>query len=285
MSFCSLLLVAAAVLSQPTTPAPEPLTVMSYNLRFGSADDGPDRWELRRDSLVGLIKRHDPMVLGTQECLDFQAQYIADQLPEYTWFGLGREADGTGEMTAILFKKSRLLPLESGHLWLSETPDVPGSISWDSSLTRIASWVKFYDRVNQRSFYFYNTHFDHRGAVARLESARRLEERIRTQHDGEPVVLTGDFNAAGGTSEPWKALTAGPLKDTWDTAEETRGVAMTWNGFRPPVAGEERRIDWILATPEVRILSCEIDAYSENGRFPSDHMPVIAQISLAARDQ
>lgn len=285
MSLCSLLLVAAAVVGQPATPEPQPLTVMSYNLRYGSANDGPDRWELRRDMLVDLIKRHDPTVLGTQECLDFQAQYIAEKLPEYTWFGLGREADGTGEMTAILFKKSRLLPLESGHLWLSETPDVPGSISWDSSLTRIASWIKFYDRVNQRSFYFYNTHFDHRGAVARLESARRLETRIREEHDGEPVILTGDFNAVAGTSEPWKALTAGVLKDTWDTAEATRGTANTWNGFAIPEAGKERRIDWIVATPEVRILSCEIDAHEENGRYPSDHMPVIAQILLADSGQ
>lgn len=280
MYVSTLLIALASLAAAPETAPADALTIMSYNVRFGTADDGPDAWDLRKDFLVETVRKHAPTILGTQECLDFQAGYLVEQLSGYGWIGLGREEDGGGEMTAVLYQKSRLLPLESGHFWLSETPDVPASKSWDSSLPRIATWVKFFDRTTQRPFYYYNTHFDHRGAVARLESARLLQSRIATLHPKVPVVLTGDFNTHGGDTEPWKALTIGTLVDLWDVAKERKGVANTWNGFAIPDPTQARRIDWILATQGVAALSCEIDAVEREGRFPSDHMPVIAKILL-----
>lgn len=277
-----LLIALSALAAPPETPPTETLTVMSYNVRFGTADDGPDAWGLRKDFLVETVAKHAPTILGTQECLDFQATYLAEKLTGYGWIGLGREEDGGGEMTAVLYQKSRLLPLESGHFWLSETPAVPASKSWDSSLPRIATWVKFFDRTTRRSFYYYNTHFDHRGATARLESARLLQSRIATLHADVPVLLTGDFNTNGGDTEPWEDLTSGTLVDLWDTAKERKGVPNTWNGFAIPDPAQARRIDWIMATEGVVALSCEIDAVEKDGRFPSDHMPVIAKILLPA---
>lgn len=278
MSLTVLALIAASF-AAAAEATPIPLTVMSYNLRYGTADDGPDAWDLRKDKLVALVRDHAPDILGAQECLDFQALYLAEQLDGYGWIGQGRQADGTGEMTAVLYRKERLLPLESGHFWLSETPDVPGSKSWDSSLPRIATWVKFYDRVNGGTFFSYNTHFDHKGEVARLESAKMLEARIRTLHPKAFVVLTGDFNAVAESSAPWKALSAGGLLDAWVKADTTQGEANTWNGFAIPAPENARRIDWIFVTPGAHILSCSIDGRHEAGRFPSDHMPVIAQIA------
>lgn len=275
MSVVTLAMILAVLHGAPEV---EPLEVMSYNVRYGSADDGPDAWDHRKDQLVALIRDHDPDVIGTQECLDFQAAYVAAELPAYAWLGQGRQEDGTGEMTAILYKKSELIPLESGHLWLSETPDLPGSKSWDSSLPRIASWVKFYRRASGQVFYFYNTHFDHKGAIARVESARLLAARIQERHREDFVVLTGDFNAPGGASDPWKALTEFGLVDTWDSADERLGEANTWNGFKAPEPGQARRIDWILTTPGAHVERCEIDDRHASGRFPSDHMPVIARI-------
>lgn len=270
------LVVASTIHAAPDDSAP--LTVMSYNVRHGSADDGPDAWKHRREHLANLIQDHAPDVIGTQECLDFQAAYLVEQLPQYAWIGLGRQADGTGEMTAILYQPARLLPLETGHLWLSETPDRPGSKSWDSSLPRIASWVKFHDRTTGRAFFLYNTHFDHRGEIARLESARLLEARIGERHPDDLVVVTGDFNAQAETSAPWKALTAGGLRDTWTAADETRGEPNTWNGFEMPEPGQARRIDWILVSKGAHVPACEIDGRHRDGRFPSDHMPVIAWV-------
>lgn len=277
MFIAALIMTLGATTTALAAETPEVLTVMSYNVRYGTADDGPDAWDLRRDLLVRTIAKHAPAILGTQECLDFQADYLVEHLPGYAWIGLGREADGGGEMTAVLYNKARLLPIESGHFWLSETPELPGSKSWDSSLPRIATWVKFFDRASARGFYYYNTHFDHRGEVARAESARMLLGPVKRH---EPAILTGDFNAAGGSTEPWKVLTEGGLIDLWDQAGEQRGVANTWNGFAAPVPTQARRIDWILATPGVSALSCEIDAFCEGERFPSDHMPVIARIVL-----
>jgi endonuclease/exonuclease/phosphatase family metal-dependent hydrolase len=276
----SLLVALSALAASPETPPSEVLTIMSYNLRTGTADDGLDAWDLRKDFLVETVTKHNPTILGTQECLDFQADYLAEKLDGYGRIGLGRDADGGGEMMAVLYQKSRLLPLESGHFWLSETPEIPASKSWDSNFPRIATWVKFFDRTTQRHFYFYNTHFDHRGVVARQESARLLQNRIATLHSDVPVVLTGDFNAKGGDSEPWTTLTSGNLMDLWDAAKEQKGVPNTSNGFKIPDPERARRIDWILATKEVIALSCEIDAVHREGRFPSDHMPVIARIAL-----
>ena len=282
MMLVTLFIALGTALAAPETAPTEPLTVMSFNVRYGTANDGPDAWELRKDFLVETIAKHAPAILGTQECLDFQAEYMATHLPGYAWIGLGREEDGGGEMTAILYQKVLLLPLETGHFWLSDSPGTPGSKSWDSSLPRIATWVKFHHRPTGRQFYYYNTHLDHRGAQARLESARLIAARMASLHLGEPVILTGDFNAAGGSSEPWKALIDGGLTDLWESAQERKGEANTWNGFNIPAPAEHRRIDWIFATPGVTALTCEIDAIQKDGRFPSDHMPVIARILLPA---
>jgi len=279
----SLFIALATALAAPEAQPPAPLTVMSYNVRYGTAEDGPDAWDLRKDLLVKTVAKHAPAILGTQECLDFQAEYLATHLPGYAWIGLGREEDGGGEMTAVIYQKSLLLPVETGHFWLSETPDVPGSKSWDSSLPRIATWVKFYHRVARQQFYYYNTHLDHRGAQARLESARLIATRIPSLHPGEAALLTGDFNASGGDSDPWRTLINGGLVDLWDAAAERRGVPNTWNGFESPAPAPGRRIDWIFATPGVQAPSCEIDASEEGGHFPSDHMPVIARILLPAK--
>lgn len=284
MFFAALVLALGAVTTPADTVPATPLTVMTFNVRYGTADDGPDAWDLRKDLLVQTVAKHAPAILGTQECLDFQASYIADHLPGYAWIGLGREVDGGGEMTAVIYQKALLLPVESGHFWLSETPDVPGSKSWDSSLPRIATWVKFFDRAGGRYFYYYNTHLDHRGEVARVESARLLLGRIVNPANPLPTILTGDFNASGGSAEPWKVLTTGGLTDLWDHTAEKIGLANTWNGFETPDPAQARRIDWILATPGVSALTCEIDATQEQGRFPSDHMPVIARIMLPPKN-
>ena len=277
----SVTLLTLAFAALASAPAPgTPLTIMSYNVRYGTADDGPDAWEHRHTRLAELIRYHDPDVLGVQECLDFQADFIVTALPDRAWIGLGREADGTGEMTAIVYRKSRMLPLESGHFWLSETPGTPGSKSWDSSLPRIATWARFYDRANAREIVLYNTHLDHRGEAARRESARLLATHIGANHPGESVVVTGDFNADAGSSEPWRILAESGLRDTWEMAGEKSGEANTWNGFDTPDPGAARRIDWILTTSDIATRACTIDARSAGGRYPSDHMPVIARIEL-----
>lgn len=251
---------------------------MTFNLRFGTANDGPNHWDLRKDLVVETIQESAPDIIGTQECLAFQADYIVSKLPEYDWVGLGREVDGTGEMTAVLYRRKALLPIEVSHHWLSETPQTPGSKSWDSSLPRIATRIRFVHGPTQRHFVFYNTHFDHRGAQARLEGAKLLARMA--QKEQLPVVLTGDFNAIGGDSDPWKALTEEAFRDAWIVADATEGSANTWNGFKVDPERDDRRIDWILVSDGVETKHCRTLDDQRAGRFPSDHHPVLARLNL-----
>ncbi|MBA4032034.1 MAG: hypothetical protein C0478_14245, partial [Planctomyces sp.] len=216
----ALILSTAAILTQTGSAAhgvepalrDDTLRVMSFNIRYGTANDGPNHWEKRRDFLVQTIQAFDPDLLGTQETLGFQKDFIAEKIPGYTPFGVGREDGGTqGEMTAIFFRTSRFEKLGGGHFWLSETPEVVGSKGWDTSLPRMVSWVKLKDlQPGPKSsaapeIYFFNTHFDHVGKVARIESAKLLRQQITTIAGNAPVILTGDFNS-GESSRAYNEL-------------------------------------------------------------------------------
>ncbi|UCD76388.1 MAG: endonuclease/exonuclease/phosphatase family protein [Phycisphaerales bacterium] len=258
---------------------------MSFNLRYGTANDGENRWDNRRELLVETIRAFEPDLLGTQECLDFQADYLRARMPGYEFVGAGRN-DGreSGEMAAILFKADRFEKLDEGHFWLSETPEIPGSKSWDTSLTRIASWVKLRSRRDpQLIIYFFNTHFDHRGEVARLESARLLRRKIQAIAGGLPAVITGDFNAAAGPppSPPYQALVghapAGEpaLIDTYRHLHPRPGEEEgTFNGFAGTADGP--RIDWILTSTHFTTREAAIDRTNRDDRYPSDHFAVTA---------
>lgn len=256
------------------------LRVMSYNIRYGTAADGENHWEKRRELLVETIRNFGPDLLGTQETLGFQRDYLAQQLPGYVAIGVGRD-DGreNGEMTALYFRRERFEQLDGGHFWLSETPELPGSKSWDTSLTRMASWVRLRDRHNPRSrpIVFFNTHFDHRGEKARVESALLLRRRVAALAGRDRAIITGDFNAGEG-SQPYQALfdQSQLLRDTFRLANPSRGGEEgTFSGFRVErVTGP--RIDWIGVTRDWRVKAATIDRTARDGRTPSDHFPVNA---------
>ena len=180
------------------------LQVMSFNIRFGTANDGDNAWKHRKDILVNTIRENAPDLCGLQECLAFQAEYIVENLPEYRWIGIDRDVSGKGEMTAVLYRHKAIFPLASGHFWLSETPELPASISWDSSLTRMATWLHCYHPETKTKFYFYNTHLDHRGEEARQQGVSLIAKNIASLPADTPVILTGDFNAAAQHSRPYE---------------------------------------------------------------------------------
>ncbi len=275
-----LLIIAALIAFTPQVFAEVELKVMSYNVRYGTAQDGENAWPKRREMLVRSVEAYDPDIIGVQECLDFQAEYISKELNVYKWIGVGRERNGTGEMTAILYRHKELIPVESGHFWNSETPEEPGSKSWDTSLTRITSWVKFYNWREKQYFYHFNTHLDHQGKEARKESAHLIAKRIAALPENTPVFLTGDFNALGGKSAPWIAATEGGLKDSWDHAAKKVGPNNTWSGFTGPEESLDRRIDWILFRGPVTPLHCETVLFNEAGKYPSDHCAVFGKFSF-----
>ncbi len=256
----------------------EPLVVITFNVRYPNPDDGENYWENRKDFLVDVIDRYNPALMGTQELFQRQGDYIIEKLPRYKWLGRDRRGGHEDEHMGIFYDPSRVELVESGDFWLSKTPNKVGSESWDVSLPRMVSWAKF-NAAGGGGFYFLNTHFPHRreDEQARRHAARVIVEQVRAIFPAEaPIVLTGDFNAPGG-EEVWRELGA-EFDDARDLAQERRGPAGTSSGFEGRIDG--RRIDWILLRGPWKASSVETVVVERDGRYPSDHFPVVAVIEL-----
>ncbi len=251
---------------------------MTFNLRFPNPEDGFNIWENRKELVADTIRRYDPDVFGTQEMYESQGDYIAEQLPRYRWLGIGREGDHDGEHMGVFYKKDKFFPVESGNFWLSETPTVPASMSWNVSLPRMVTWVRFLDNQGEE-FWFYNTHFPHRAedAAARFEASKVIAADVAKRvPSGARLILVGDFNSSA-DSDVHELLTK-TLTDTWSSSPTKRGTETTssrWTGQT-----EGRRIDWILYRGAVKPLSIETVNYQLRGRYPSDHYPVYAEFVL-----
>lgn len=281
-----LFILLGAVFSQTQVVAQEApglnLKAMTFNIRYDNPGDGPDAWGKRRAWVADLIDRQEPDVLGMQEVLKRQADYLATELTQYEWYGVGRDDGKTrGEYSPIFYKKGRFERLDQGTFWLSEKPEQPGSRSWDAAITRICSWVKLKDRTSQREFFVFNTHFDHRGEEARQQSATLIRRMITQLAPEQPWVLLGDFNATpeGEVYQRLSQSQAGVV-DVVDsyTAPQVKPVGpdSTWNGFQAVQAG--RRIDYVFVSAKAKVLRVEVVVEQREGRFPSDHLPVTTTV-------
>jgi endonuclease/exonuclease/phosphatase family metal-dependent hydrolase len=264
------------------------LRVMTFNIRYDNPGDGADAWPNRRAKAASMIRFHGADVVGLQEALRSQIADLEAALPHFGWFGSGRSAERDGEHCAVLFRRDRLEVLAESTFWLSETPEVAGSRGWDAALPRIATWGKLRDRRTGAVFHLLNTHLDHVGETARRESARLLLRKVVeiAGPDG-PVVLTGDFNATP-DSEPYRILTTGEgtrraLVDALHASTcPHHGPTSSWNGFKGIEPG--RRIDFVFVRPPVVVRQHGILSDTFDGRFPSDHLPVVAEITFGGPD-
>lgn len=275
--------------ASPSAATATPLRVMTFNLRLDLASDGPNAWPYRRDWVAALIRFHAPDAVGVQEALAPMLADLDARLPGFARIGVGR-ADGRsgGEFSAILYRTGRLDLLDSGTFWLSPTPEVAGSKGWDAAIERVATWGRFRDRRSGCSYVHLNTHFDHIGERARQESARLIRRRLASLAGNLPVVVTGDLNSDP-QSVPYHifvhdtiARALGPLRDGFVVSRDSNyGPTSTWNGFKAIEPG--RRIDYVLVSPLVSVSSHAILPDSWDGRFPSDHLPVIAALQMSCR--
>lgn len=253
---------------------PDPFVVMTCNVRYGNAKDGPDSWPLRREQLAARIVGASPAVLGVQEALEHQMDFLAERLPHHARIGQGRDGGKKGEHAALFVDSRRFDVIAAGDFWLSETPEVPRSVGWDAALTRICTWAQLREIGTGRALWVWNAHFDHRGAVARVRSAELLAQRLAA-HPGPHLVL-GDFNA-GERSEPLAALRATGLRDTFRDVHPAATAVGTFHAFRGGTDGE--KIDYVMAGAGIATQSAAILwEPGPNGRWPSDHHPVVAQI-------
>ena len=259
-----------------------PIRVMTFNIRYDNPEDGLDAWPYRKDMVVDVLRSNRVDVAGLQEAMMAQIDTLAARLPEYAWLGVGRD-DGKrgGEFAPIFYRRDRFDVLSQDTFWLSEHPHVPGSRSWDAALPRIATWAVLRDRQTGDRLLVVNTHFDHRGSEARMRSATLILETIGALAGSLPVVLTGDFNAVE-DSEPYRTLVHGLADARYASERPHRGPSSTWNGFEAIVPG--RRIDYIFVDG-MQVLEHAILADARHGRFPSDHLPVLAVLSVRSQSR
>ena len=266
--------------------APPPIRVMTFNVRNSDAADGPDAWSHRRDGWAAAVRRFGPDLLGVQEVLVDQHDFLRERFPDYRLAGRARDdGDRGGEFSLLMVRRDRFDPLDGGDFWLSETPAVVGSLGWDAACVRICSWAKLRDRAAGRSLLFANAHLDHKGATARREAARLLNAELRRLSAGAAAVLVGDFNSTE-ADEPHAALTGDRAWiDSYRTVHpQPADDEASFNDFVGNTAG--RRIDWILHTPGLAATRAAIDRTPlPSGRFPSDHYPVTAELRSDERSR
>lgn len=257
--------------------APPPLTVMTFNIRYGTADDGLNRWEMRRGQLIELLKEENADVIGLQEALHFQIDEILAALPDYRMVGVGRSDGGHGgEYAAILYRASRLIVRQAGTFWFSDTPEIVASNTWGNAIERICTWALIEDQQG-RSFHIYNLHLDHVSQPSREKSVRLLLDRIAARAPSGPVVVTGDFNT--GETNPATRAMLSAFRDSFRVAHPDATEVGTANQFTlGQTTGE--KIDYVFVDSAAEVLSADILRKSVDGRYPSDHFPVVARIRL-----
>ncbi len=272
-----LLLMIAAPMATLAAPPPAPLKVMSFNIRTPADTEPGRRWEDRRQAMVTVIKDAHPAVMGTQELKKEQADYLAEALTDYRWFGQGRQGGDIDEHMGVFYDANALALQESGDFWLSDTPDVAGSISWGHPMPRMVTWGLFRRVQDGRLFYVLNTHLPYRDEdePARVRGAKAIVAHLKTLRPGVPVVLTGDFNSepGGPTYETFKGI----LADTRTQVKAPKGPRLTFHNF---TGTPTTQIDWVLVrgfkARDFATLDTRVD-----GILPSDHFPVVVELDWA----
>lgn len=258
------------------------LHVMSYNIRRRMPHTDrrdPDLWGTRKPLLRRLLRRESPTLLGIQEALLDQAEFVRHALgPGYRRIGHGRNADLRGEACPIIWDSTRLHLEHWSQQALSSTPDVPGSTSWGNKVPRFFLTAVFTDLTTGIRFTAVNTHFDHRSIEARLQSAEALLRE--SDAAGRPTLVMGDFNTDVDSAPHRTLVEHGRLRDTWSAAESHFTDAWgTFLDYSAPRLGR-KRIDWILATPDVEVLATATNISRVDGRWPSDHAAAQAVVTM-----
>lgn len=259
------------------------VNVMTFNVRYDNPEDGTNNWEHRKENVLKMIRFKEADILGMQEVLAHQLKDIAANLTEYGAVGVGRE-DGKekGEYSPILYNKNKFTLIKSGYFWLSETPEKP-SKGWDAACERIATWVQLKDKTTGKKLFVLNTHFDHRGEVARRESVTLVKTKIAQLSEGMPQIMMGDLNATPDSSVIQSLLTADKsisLLDSKKGAKIVYGPNWSFHDFGKIPFNDRPLIDYILVTQGISVRKYAVFAETLNELFLSDHAPVFINITF-----
>jgi endonuclease/exonuclease/phosphatase family metal-dependent hydrolase len=260
-----------------TAAFPQSFDVMTYNIRYDNPGDGINRWDNRKQKVYALVKKYDPEIFGVQEALHHQIEDLKNNLKGYDYIGVGRD-DGKqkGEYSAIFYKKSRFKIKKSDTFWLSETPDMPGSKSWDAAITRIATWALFTDKKSKNDFILMNTHFDHIGKEARAKSAELLLTQASKISSSTPLLVTGDFNCTREESPYQVIMSQKPIALQDPAPANPPGTFCSFQVNSIPC----RPIDYIFCSLEWKPSDYKVITDNDAANYPSDHLPVQVTFEL-----
>ncbi len=292
-SFVIFLLFSLVTISCSRQDQDMSLKVISFNIRFNNPGDGVNRWDNRKSMVQDYLDEQSADIVGIQEALHSQVMDLQNMLENYNYVGSGRD-DGKleGEFTPIFYRKDKIRLVDHSQFWLSETPSDTGSVGWDAAITRIATWAHFQETGSGNDFYVFNTHFDHRGNVARKNSPGVIAKMITGIAGGEPVVVTGDFNirkdAEYGGLDLYDHLQtvfndrAGLVNSQYISSAEQPLYTSTFNGFRPDweQSATENPIDHIYVSQQWSVDEYRIDHLVQDSVFLSDHWPVVVTVNL-----
>ncbi|MCF8259252.1 MAG: endonuclease/exonuclease/phosphatase family protein [Melioribacteraceae bacterium] len=255
----------------------ETYQIISFNIRYGSADDGDNSWEFRKSILFEYLKSRNVDIIGAQEVLDFQIDEILEQLPNMDYVGVGRE-DGknSGEYSPIFYNKNKFKLMDGNTFWFSDTPDVVASKSWGNNYTRICTWAKFKTPKGEESIFVFNVHLDHESQNSREKSVDLLITKISEIAGVNPVIITGDFNA--GESNPAILNMKNNFVDTYRIKNPKTEVVGTFNEW----IGEDskEKLDYVFVNNRLSVAEAAINKFNRNGKYPSDHFPVSASVKI-----
>lgn len=261
------------------------LKIASYNIQYNNKKDSVNTWEKRLPGVVAVFDNYKFDIVGAQEPYLSQMNDLMAKLPTYKFIGINIQG-GTGVLnrhyTPIIYKAAKFDVLDWGTFWYSQTPN-EASKGWDAFSLRICTWAKFKEKETGKEFYFFNSHFDHKGVIARKESASLLLAKIREIAGKElPIFVTGDFNTDQ-HHENYKVLAqSGIITDSYHAAKANENTeTTTFNGYDPKRPGS-KRIDHIFVTnnPKIHIDRYRIITDSFEGIYPSDHNPVLLDVII-----
>ena len=268
---------------------------MTFNIPYGGRGNTQTAWSNRRQMIFDLLKNHQLDVVGMQEVQRPQLDDIRQALPQYGEIGVARDDGQTkGEYTAILYNKDRFMMYEdeAGNFWLSQTPEVPGSRSWNTANIRICTWVRLIEKESGNAFYVFNTHLDNVSQLAREQGILLIYDHIMARKHNEPVILMADFNASEnqtvikyikglaplGKENTQPMPNPMPMVDTFRKLHPDANDIITrhdWTGNR-----QGDKIDFIFTSGNIKVLDAQILYDNVNGQYPSDHYPVTAKIGI-----
>ena len=249
------------------------LKVMSFNLRFANEADGINIFYNRVPRIIKTIRDELPDLIGFQEATDDMKSMIAKEICDtYVMVGCGRNASYRGESMVIAYRRDmfELVGLET--LWLSETPNVPGSRYTNidqSTCPRFMVHAMLSPEGYDGLISFYNTHLDHKGAKARTVQMKQVMSTI-TERGGQ-FILTGDMNDVPNS----ECITV--ATETEGVTDVTANLVHTFHNFGRMTTNF--KIDYIFTNGK------GVDAYTVedipvDGIYISDHYPVCAEIEI-----